>query len=86
MVHCQPDTFPCHPGAYLDILDFLLGCLEALSEWRMLLMIAIGIGLGALALIWVRPVSLSYIVAGTGFGASVIRGYYWQRAAERERL
>jgi hypothetical protein len=67
----------------MEIFEFILDCAEALHSWRLVLMIGLGIALGALALIWVRPEPLNFILAGTGFVGSFIYGIRWQRSAER---
>jgi hypothetical protein len=69
----------------LEILEFIVGCCEALASWRMVLMIGIGVALAALSLIWVRPDPLGILLAGVGFVGSCIHGFYWQRSAERGR-
>jgi hypothetical protein len=67
----------------MEIFEFILDCAEALYSWRLVLMIGLGIALGALALIWVRPEPLNFILAGAGFVGSFIYGIRWQRSAER---
>jgi hypothetical protein len=67
----------------MEIFEFVVGCFEALAAWRLSLMIGLGIALGVLALFWVRPEPLNFIVAGVGFVASLIYGICWQRSAER---
>jgi hypothetical protein len=67
----------------MEIFEFVVGCIEALAAWRLTLMIGLGIALGALALFWVRPEPLNFIVGGVGFVGSFIYGIRWQRSAER---
>jgi hypothetical protein len=69
----------------VEIFEFIVGCIEALAEWRMVLMIGLGVALAVLSLIWVRPDPLSFVLAGVGFVGCVIYGIYWQRSAERRR-
>ncbi|WP_426207607.1 hypothetical protein [Massilia sp. TWP1-3-3] len=64
----------------MDILEFIVGCFEDVAEWRIVLMIVIGITLATLSLIWVRPQPVAIILAAVGFVGSVICGFYWQRS------
>jgi hypothetical protein len=67
----------------LEIIEFIAGCFEALTVWRLVLMLALGAALAALALIWVHPDPLGMILAGVGFVGCTIYGIYWQYSAER---
>jgi ABC-type polysaccharide/polyol phosphate export permease len=67
----------------MEIFEFVVGCIEALAAWRLTLMIGLGIALGVLSLIWVRPEPLNFIVGAVSFVGSLVYGIYWQRSAER---
>ncbi len=66
----------------MEILEFIVFCAEALCAWRLSSMIIVGIILAALSLIFLTgPVSI--ILAVVFFVSCCVRGYYWNRAAER---
>ncbi len=67
----------------MEIVEFIVGCCEALAAWRMVLMIAIGVALAALSLYLVPSEPLNFVLAGVGFVGSVIYGIYWERSADR---
>jgi hypothetical protein len=71
------------PELTLEIIELIVGFFEALAAWRLSLMIGLGIAVGVLSLIWVRPEPLNFIVGGVGFVGSFIYGIRWQRSAER---
>ncbi len=69
----------------MEIIEFVLGCIELLLAWRMALMLAIGITISALSLILLGTNALGISLAVISFASSFIYGMVWHRAAEDGR-
>lgn len=67
----------------MEIIEFIVGCFEALAAWRLSLMIVLGVALGALLLFLLPAEPLNMILAGVAFVGCFLHGIYWQRSAER---
>ncbi|MEJ7806066.1 MAG: hypothetical protein WKG03_09140 [Telluria sp.] len=67
----------------MEIFEFLAGCLEVLAEWRVALMLAVGVILAFIILMLLGTDPPAIILAAIAFLGSFIWGMRWQKAAER---
>lgn len=67
----------------MEIIEFVAGCVEILAAWRSALMIAIGVTIAVVILVWLGTDLPAIILAIIAFLGCFVWGVRWQKAFER---